>query len=282
MVRQPSIHITKQKLFKVLKRVLAEEYSDKELRSLTRAIMQEGVKYSLSKRTLNITNQTLAKSTKGIMNTETEDTNLFAHILTLVRRKFLHKGIVQPKPGSKDWTVIQNIIPNVNAFCEDFKLTHKRGYYIYIEWGLKKMGNFYLTNFQSLHNNIVNDYAAVEELEKDMTPARTQKAHEIYSKHLGEMAIVKNYNGDPSKMVYFKRVAETASKLKIEIKHYIAAQFEGLKWANTIPEPQQLVTEAAITRLNKYIVKAGLKGSLEDNKAEDVVSLIQKQWSQLG
>jgi len=215
------------------------------------------------------------------MSTETEDTNLFANILTLVRRSLHHKGLIQPKSGSKDWTIIQGIIPNVNVFCDDFKLTHKKGYHIYISLGLKKMGNFYITNFQSLHNAIVNEYAAVEELEKDMTPARTQKAHEIYSKHLGEMAIVKNYHNDPSKMVYFKRVAELSSKLKIEIKHYIAAQFEGLKWANTIPDPQQLVTEAAITRLNKYIVKAGLKGALEENKADNVVSLIQKQWSQL-
>ena len=281
MKRNPGIHITKSKLHKVLSKVLFEDKSANEIKALTDAIMRESVKYAIPKRSLNITNQKLVKSTNGIVNTETEDTNMFAHILTLSRRRLKHRAIVQPRPGTKDWTVIQGIIPNANLFCNDFELDKKVGYLKYIESGLAKMNNFYITNFQSLHESIVNDFAAREELANDMTPLRTEKAHTVYSKYLGEMAIVKDYHKEPGKMVYFKRVAEKASELNISIEHYISAQFEGLKWAKSIPEPQQLVTEAAINRLNKYLVKNDLKSGIEEDKASDIASKIKKKWSQL-
>lgn len=281
MKRQPSIHISKRALYKVLKKVLPEDYSDKQLKLLCKRVLQEGVKYALSNRSLNVTNQRLAKSTKGIQETETEDVKLFAHLLTLCRKKLRHRSIVQPGPGSKDWTLIQGIIPNVNNFCQDFELAKKAGYITYIELGLKKMSNFYLTNFQNLHTAIANDYAAIEELQKDMTPLRTEKAHTIYSKQCGQLAIIKNYSNEPSKMVYFKRVAEKAAELKISIEHYIAAQFDGLKWAKTIPDPQQLVSDAAINRLQKYIVKANLKEEITNADTEDVAKRIKQKWSQL-
>lgn len=281
MKRQPSIHISKQALYKVLSKVLADDYSDKQLKVLCKLILQEGVKYSLLRRSLNVTNQKTAKSTKGIRETEPEDARTFAHILTLCRKKLRHRAIIQPAPGSKDWKLIQGILLNVNVFCEDFNLEKKKGYLVYIELGLKRMGNFYLTNFQNLHTNIVNEYGAVEELQQDMTPLRTEKAHSIYSKHCGELAMVVDYTRDPAKMVHFKRVAEKAQKLKITLEHYIAAQFEGLKWAKTIPDPAQLVTDAAIVRLNKYIVKANLKDEMVEGETDDVVLKIKKQWSKL-
>ena len=281
MKRQPSIHISKRALYKVLKKVLPDDYSDKQLKVLCKRVLQEGVKYALTKRSLNVTNQRLAKSTKGIQETETEDVKLFAHLLTLCRKKLRHRSIVQPGPGSKDWSLIQGIIPNVNNFCDDFGLDKKPGYLSYIEIGLKKMGNFYLTNFHNLHTAIANDYAAIEELQQDMTPLRTEKAHSIYSKHCGQLAIVRNYTNDPAKMVYFKRVAEKAAELKISLDHYIAAQFDGLKWAKTIPEPQQLVSDAAISRLQKYIVKANLKEEITNTDTEDVAKRIKEKWSKL-
>lgn len=282
MKRQPSIHISKGDLLKVLKKLLSEDYSLEQLKVLRTRIMREGVKYALTKRSINVTNQKLLKSTKGIMNTETEDTKLFAHLLTLCRRKLQHRAVIQPAPGSKDWTLIQSIIPNVNSFCDDFNLAYKReGYRIYIELGLKKMNKFYLTNFPNLHDAIANEYAAVEELGKDMTPLRTEKAHDIYSKHCGELAMVVDFRRDPAKMVCFKRVAEKAQQLRVSIENYIAAQFEGLKWAKTIPDPHQLVTDAALTRLNKYIVKANLKEGMQDEEADDVADKIKQQWSKL-
>ncbi len=281
MIRQPSIHISRRALYKVLKKVLPEDYSDKQLKALCKSILQEGVKYALTKRSVNVTNQKLHKSTKGIRETETEDTKLFAHLLTLCRKNLRHRAIVQPAPGSKDWTLIQGIISNVNSFCDDFKLQKKAGYLKYIELGLKRMNNFYLTNFQNLHGSIVNEYGAVEELQKDMTPLRTEKAHSVYSKHCGELAMPINFSKDPVKMVCFKQVAEKAQELKISIEHYIAAQFDGLKWAKTIPDPQQLVTPAAITRLSKYIVKANLKEEMSSNDADDIAAKIKNQWSRL-
>jgi hypothetical protein len=281
MERQPSIHISKGALYKVLKRVMPDDYADKELKALCTAILKEGVKHSLANRTINVTNQKLQKATRGMQDTQTDDVNKFAHILTLCRRKLHHKGIVQPAPGSKDWTIIQGLIANVNSFTEDFNLTRSKGYLVYIESGLKRMNNFYITNFQSLHTSIVNDYGAIKELEEDMTPIRTQTAHEVYSRLCGELAIIRNYSKDPSKMLCFKKAADIAAGLKVSIENYIKAQFEGLKWANTIPEPSQLINEGAITRLNKYIVKAGLKNGMDESNAQDVAAKIKQQWSKL-
>lgn len=281
MKRSPSIHITNSKLYRVLKRVLAEEYSDKELKALVKAIMMESVKYSLTNRSINVNTKRDEKSTRGLVSTETEDIALFAHLLTLHRRKLNHRAIIIPRPGTKEWTFIQHIIPNVNSFCEDFNLSKKAGYSKYIEIGVKKMNLYRLTGFSTMHDLIADEYEAINELANDMTPARTERAHQVYSKHLGEMAIVKNYSKEPSKMVYFKRVAEKCSELKVTIEHYIAAQFDGLKWANTIPEPAQLVTEASMTRLNKYIVKANLKDEINNAGADELADKIQKQWSKL-
>lgn len=281
MKRQASIHISKGALYKVLRKVLEDDYTKEQVKVLCKAILQEGVKYAIPNRSLNVSNQKLVKSTKGIRETETEDTKLFSHLLTLCRKQLKHRGIIQSSPGTRDWTIIQGTVSFVNTFCKEFKLTKKEGYLAYIKIGLKKMNTFYISNFQSLYDQIVSEYAAVEELQDDMTPLRTEKAHSIYSKHCGQLAIIRNYSKDPSSMVCFKRVADKAAELKISIEHYIAAQFEGLKWANTIPDPKQLISEAAISRLQKYIVKAGLKEEMNQKSTDDVAEKIKKQWSKL-
>lgn len=272
MVRNPSIHLTKDKLVLVLKKCLDKKQLGKtSFEELASAILVQGKIYALTNRQLVVDKAKLLKSTSKVVLSTREDAGSFANLLMLIRRQRKHRGINMIKVGTNEWNMIKEVAALATNFCNDFQLNREEGYKIYINSALDKMGNFSLSKFNNLHQSICDDYQAVDEIKKDMTPKLTEAIREAYERNLGErFAIVEDYRSKPFKYVFFVRAKEEALRLGIPGNIYIKAQFKGLEWCNSYPEPNQLVGSGALTRLNKYIVEEGIKPESMDKEKKAI------------
>lgn len=279
MKRYPAIHITANKLTLVFRQMKEfDNYDDSKLNILANTILKRARKFSLTNRCVVVDKAKLIKSTSRVVLSTRDDSSVFANLLTLCRRKKNHKGISIIKPGSRDWLMLKEITKLANDFCNDFQLKREEGYKLYINASLDKMTKFHLMKFNSLHQIISEDYEAMKIIELDMTPQQTQVAKNIYEKYLGEKGIVRDYTEEPSKFIFFIKAKEVAEKLGVNVADYIKSQFDGLEWANAIPDPSQLVGQKAIDRLNRYLIKNNIKPGSKDNKVHDLAAQIKEQW----
>jgi len=216
---------------------------------------------SCSNRGIRVDNKKMEEKATKVASATISDTDLFANLLLNTRRQLKHRGIQQIKPSSKDWLILKEVVELANEFCNAFELEKREGYIKYITIGLGKMRNFNLSTLKSLAGYINSCFECTYELMKDEHRSETEEAYHVYNtKVLERTGISMGLENDPTKMIHFKRVAETCRKLRVSVKIYIRAQFAGLEYKEGLPEPGQLTNERAIQRLNKYLYEKNLKG----------------------
>lgn len=276
-MRQPSIHISKANLKLILKSSL--EYNDRELNKLVEYIMLESKKYSLSHRQALVDTAKLYKSTNKTLLSNRDDAGYLSNLLVILRRKRKHIGINLIKVGSLQWSTIKEITALANSFCSDFNLSREIGYKLYLDIGLDRMTKFNLSRFNTLHQAICEDYNARVIIENDVTRVLTKQAELYYYKLLSEKTgLTPDYSKQPEKYVYFIKAKEEAIKRHIDIETYILSQFKGLEWCNSYPEPNQLIGEQAISRLNKYLStnKINIKEEVNKVALNNVINKMEK------
>jgi hypothetical protein len=283
MQRQPSLHITKNHLILVLKsvRINGKEIC-KNYNELADSILTKSRQFSLTNRSIIVDKAKLLNSSSKVVLSTRDDAGVFAQLLNLIRKQRKHRGISLIKVGSKDWLMIKEIAKLALDFCNDFNLKREEGFRVYINIGLDKITKFNLSRFNSIHQNICDEYDAIEKIKMDMTPNQTLKAINYYQKYLGEKTgIVNDFSKEPSKMIHFINAKNEANKLGISIEQYIQAQFKGLEWANTFPDPSQLVSKGSIDRLNKFLISNNIKPSHADEKelTKKAGNWLKKKWS---
>lgn len=262
MKREPSVHITKEKLTLVLENLLESNniVTRVSYEKLAYQFLLLSRPYSISNRTVNVTCDRLEKKVKKLLSSSTQDSDLFAKLLFYVRQSLKHKGIAPIRAGSKDWDSLKYITSQAINFCNDFNLSKQEGFKAYITIGLKKMRKYGLQKFNGIHSAIAETYQAMEELKGDVEPDATWELYRYYTGYIAKKTgIVNEYKDNPDKYVCFKRVREEAERLRVDGIEYIRAQFAGLDFAGGIPDPLQLVGEKAIERLNRYLFKNGVK-----------------------
>lgn len=277
MKREPSIHISKKNLVRVLKDLFPNKSPiEWEHEKLANEILVRSKQYSLTNRQLHVNNAKLLKSTSKVVLSTRDDAGVFAQLLNLIRKQRNHRGISLIKVGSQDWNMVKEIASLAIGFCNDFNFKREEGFKIYIGMALDKMPKFSLSKFNALHQSICDDYDCIQQITLDMTPNQTRQVMQIYEKHLGEKTgIVKDYSKIPNKYIFFIRAKEEALKYRVSFENYVAAQFKGLEWANSYPDPNQLVGQGSIDRLNKFLVEKGIKPG--EKAKEDNVDKVA-QW----
>ena len=258
MRREPSIHITKTDLEKILTGILPKGVL---VSKLVEHVFIEATPYSISSRTVVPTNNRIEKKIEKLVKSSRMDADLLANALYLVRKKLKHKGITQIKPGTKDWETIKTLSINAVEFCNDFNLDKKLGFLKFIEIGLSRLGpKFNLNKLGSLNGTISEIYEANLEILKDDEPDLTMELYQLYSKHiLSQTGIFEDFSNEPEKYVWFVRARQQAKKINLSLDLYIEAQFEALDFTRGIPYPSQLVGPKANQRIYQYLYKRGLK-----------------------
>ena len=98
-------------------------------------------------------------------------------------------------------------------------------------------------------------------LKKTLTHGLLIKGFEYYIQKIAKVTGIYDNKKDPSKLVIFKRLGE---KLKDpqRISQWIDAQFYALAFVNGVPSINDLLSEKALERYNKYLYKMKHKEEL--------------------
>lgn len=268
-MREPSLHISESNLAKLISMILRDD--PKILpKDLAKQLLLLGRKHALSGRKLLATNEKQRKAASRVSNSSLEDAMMMAKIIHQIRRQLKHRGIDIPKVGSVEFNSIKETTKNATEFQSLFLPDENihSAFKTYIETSLGIMTKFNTLRLPALHNKIMDAYEAQQRLLENDNVEYTDRAYKSYNKRVLDTVgtILVDYKKIPDKYQKFMEVAEVCKKLKITPEIYIEAQFEGLKWANAIPEPSQLVGDKANERLQKYLFENQVQ--IRDNNRE--------------
>lgn len=260
MKREPSIHITESQLAIAMQRAADDSSVDflghANWKDMARQTLVEAKTQSLSRRSLYSSNAKLQQKADKVKLIGRSETGIFAQILLLTRRKIHHKGLHLIQPNDPEWIQLKETAKLATEFCNEFELTMKEGYTIYLQIGINKMKNFTIHKFKSMHASICKFYETSLEIESDKTPEKTSIFYNLYIAKVNEKLGWENndYKENPEKYVCFVKAKELAVKFGIKPTVYINAQFAGMEWGDKamIPDPLQLYGDKAIERVRRY------------------------------
>lgn len=255
-MRDPSIHITESQL----KTILEDAGLGKDVDKLVKLILTKAYRHRLNHRKLLVNTKKDAKKAESILSSSTSDTTDMNKALLYVRRSLKHRGITPIRPGTAEYTRLKTLTQNGKAFYEAYFDKSEKVYDAfvqYLELGIKSIRKYSLSTLTSKHEMICSLYEAKISIASDPNPEYTQRALKAYNRQTIEQAgtLFVDYAAVPDKYVYFIEIAKLCKKHSVSPETYITAQFEGLKWANAIPEPQQMVTPKGLEYLQKYLYK---------------------------
>ena len=160
MKRDPSIHITKSDLIKVLEKLAII----KDARTIVDKIFHIAKSYSIHTRTITISTDRMEKKAKKLIQSSRRDADLLAKLIYNTRQTMKHRGISLIKVGSRDWGILKEITAHALNFTNEFNLTRRYGFLKYTEIGLSKMKRFALYSALSIKAQ-KNEIKIVEQLQ---------------------------------------------------------------------------------------------------------------------
>lgn len=262
--RDPSIHISKSKLMLVLKELVDAGVinSNIALTDLAKRITLKSCRYSLTNRSITITNDRLDKKVEKLNASLKEDSILFANTLYLLRKRKKHVGITLMTPTHKDWPMVKMVTELANDFSDGLGFDNRKtGYVEYINTAMEIMGNKIAINrFPSLHERICDEYQSKREASTDSNKEITETLCKLYNKKVLDMTgINEDIASKSDSLSYFVKASKTCKEYKVSPNVYMEAQFDGLAFTNTIPYPSQMAGDKAIERLIRYMGKMGIR-----------------------
>lgn len=271
-MRQPSIHITEKDLSLVLDKI--KDYNDiGKLSSdkLAKLILSKSKGKSCNHRMVVMSNDRIEKKAQRVLTSSKEDAELLASLIYLIRQRKKHRGVTKLTQDHRDWSNLKKLVEVCIQFCNDFNMPKKQGFTKYLEIGLGKITSYrsYITKLLNMGETIANEYEAIQTIEDDSCREETSEIHDYYvsliSKRTG---ITEVYKNKPLKYLNFIKIREITDDLNIPAEIFIDAQFEGLAWADSYPDPNQLVGDKAMERLNKYLFENKIRKGKSKEKTQ--------------
>lgn len=223
-------------------------------------LITRGRKFTATNRAVLVSNNKVKKSVERATKSTTSDALEISRLISMVRKKMRHRGIVQIKQGDRNWGTVKEIAANALAFTTDFELDPKEGFRKYITLGITKMNKFNIQKFPSLHEAICIHYEAELEIREDPHPKSTRRAHDTYRYTIEtKTGLGEDLTNQPWKYVWFVRASKKAKEMGVEVDVFIKAQFHGLEWTRGIPEPAQLLGKSSVQRVAKFLYEMGQK-----------------------
>lgn len=281
MKREPSIHISESRMQELAKKYFGDWISGRTLEYQVIQLIIDAKKYQLSNRKLLASNKKDTQKANIISKSPLEDAMIMAKVIYMIRKEMKHKGIEIAKPGSRDFTIIKTITSNALEYKEALGITgaNQLVFQKYIRTFLKLVGNnkFNLISLQGRVEQIIEFEEAQKAITSDTNKGYTDQVYESYCRlvidKVGELLV--DYKKVPKLYQCFVMVAKECRRLKVSPSVYIIAQFKGLEWRNSIPDPMQLVGPKALERLQKYLYENNLElgNNKEEKSKENIKSL---------
>lgn len=263
-MRKPGIHITIDK-FSELAKELHIRISDTKLREFFALARKDSLDH---RNVINSSNRKVREKVERRTNSSVGDANLLSELIYSVRIKLKHRGVSKIKQSDPQWASIKELVPLINDFCTNNKLSHRRGYIEFIQIGFilmeskskKPNYNYCAVWFLKQAQDIFDYYDARKLIRNDRYPQETQEVLNIYNAQVVNMTGIYNddYAKNPLEYVHFLKARELADSFNINYQTFIDAQFEALSFCNGIPQIYDLHGPKAKERLLKFLSKNNL------------------------
>ena len=269
-MREPSIHIKESDLLKVLEDIIPEHLLD--INWLAKEISRRAKPKSLNNRSVSVSNNKLERDIKTLIKSSESDSGLLANLIFHIRRRktklYTTKKI---EKGSKEYTQLKELTKVCIGFCNTFNFDKKEGFTKYLELAIPKITSS-LNYVQKLINMAEKIYQLQEAqliIDNDEDSSETKLVHDTYVGLIStKTGLTNDYTKNPIVYCKFIDVRKVTDDLDIPVDIYIKAQFHGLSWTDSFPEPHQLIGDKAIERLNKYLYENKIRTSKEEPKKE--------------
>lgn len=266
MKREPTIHITRGALNKILTRTFL---NDEERAALVDKIMVEARSYSIRHRSLLESNAKITQRASKIKSASKGDALLFSRTYVMIRRSLKHNGItpITDRDGVQ-WEYVVQAAGLATQFARDIGESDlKLVYDTYIRLALKVLKPFSLNRFKSGDEKIRSEYTAYAKMVEDPNKDTTELLYEIYQAKVAEKTgLTLNYREIPTEYSHFVDAALIAKELDIHPKYFMTAQFDQLDWTNGYPTPSQLSSFKAKERAIRWMAENKIKMKVENKK----------------
>lgn len=281
MRRDPSLHITKSDLVKLLAEV---NYSQRTSGSaLADKIFENAKKYQITDRYLEVLGQKAAVKKKvtssmeadGVPSGLVEKFNLW-----LVTERQAHNEFIKATPiskSSKQYLLLKEVVKMSQDFVERFDITPQSdGHREYIKLGLRVMKRYSLNRFKTYDNLINEMFESSVIVLLDKAKEDTAKFYGIWQESMVRHTSMEqglDLLSDYVKYAHMVYGREQADEVDAYYEDWVEAQFDGLSFMNVIPELSQFYGENAKKRWEKYMKQEA--GDFE--KEESITELYKNE-----
>lgn len=264
MKKDPTIHVTKSDLIRILERVCVFDGADdhrSQVEGLADGIFKYARNYQIRTRSIVVgTEAQRKKTTKRSAAKSPLSPERMLRILNAERVKHNHRTIAPIRQGDSAWTMLIEVARDAYEFAEQFDIVpRERGYHWYVDMGLRLIGKNYGINKFKYHKETIYARKGVELLieqdpDKGATALFQATWEKIHSKH--SSAVIKLGDMDRVHFIYGR---VEAAKQKAAFAAWIQAQFDQLAFLNALPLLSQLYGDNAIKRYRESLLKKGRK-----------------------
>jgi hypothetical protein len=267
MSKDPSIHIKKSDLLKVLNEMVANEEfgynNNKETRfdDFLCHLTRRAKKYALTNRVVIIQDKKEKAKIEKLQTSSFDLTQEFIKNYILVRRSLKMRGNISYDPSHKDWPIIKQLASEIETFAEGAELPKSVAAKEMVKTLFKLNPKGVLNFWVKLTGKALDYYLAEVEIQNDKHYPKTDRFYNCFRQNLIEkVGFARNYKENPLDYVFFVKATKICvEELGCEVEDYVKAQFQGLAWANSYPEGHQLIGDKAKERFTKYAFASNLK-----------------------
>lgn len=256
-MRNPSIHITRQNLSTILTELGVSVKIIPEL-------MLKARKFSIRNR-VQVTTKAKAK--------KKSDRSVGADSVSLDRFNAVYMGVmlsnnIKVIPITKispQHLTLKEVCWQATQFCNLFQMGEEEGFKLYIELGLKLLGNkFGIYRLKSSAQRITDYFSDKLLIKGDKDPEGTDDVITAWSQAVRVFYHTSIELENDAQRVHFIHVREDADSVQAEYYDWMAAQFEKYLYLGNLPAFTQLYGDNAL--LNYQIYKAK---NHKDNKTKE-------------
>lgn len=231
-----------------------------DIDELVKFILIKASEHKLNTRKILASNGKVTEKLDKVISVRHDVTSDMNKAILLVKKSHKYQNVKPIKPGTKDYIALKTVAEKGYEFYKAYYSKNEKrltAFVEYLETFLKINKKLVLNFIPSRHDRICEYFESNIAIRKDQNPVITQRLIKDYNQRVitqtGTLFV--DYTSIPNEYVKFVKAAEICKELNIPAEAYLQAQFDRFSFFNSIPEPKDLISEKALTAIQRYVAK---------------------------
>ena len=268
-MRDPSIHIRKSHLIEIL-----DACGLDSVHELADILLVQSRQYSIRNRVFVTTK---SKGKKKADRSVESDTNLLEQFNRIYQGCIVSHSIKAVSIGktSPQYLTLKEVCHSAKEFSDLFNIGYEEGFKLYVELGIKLLGNkFGIYRLKGMTLKIVDYYQAKTLIENDPDPTGTDEIIVAWSTAVRTYFKTSIELEDDAQRAHFIHAREDADSMKADYYDWIFSAFEKYSYLNSIPQFTQFYGDQA--KINYQLYFAKVKKEHNSKEEQDYFTKLKK------